>query len=47
VVIVVPSPVAAIENVPFALVVYVYVADHAGVPPPGGEGSRARNGPAV
>src|SRR6266508_2313691 len=44
-VMVVPSPVAVMVNVPLAFVVYPYTP-HAGVPPGGGAGTEAMNGPA-
>src|SRR6266851_1109240 len=44
---VVPSPLAVMENVPVLLDVYVYVPLHAGEPPGGGVGTLATNGPAI
>src|SRR5712692_3954780 len=44
---VVPSPLAVMENVPVLLDVYVYVPLHAGEPPGGGVGTVAMNGPAI
>src|SRR3979411_3491925 len=45
-VMVVPSPVAVMENVPAVLDVYAY-APQAGVPPGGGAGTEAMKGPAL